>query len=52
MPEQVFTQCTGGGPVFVYVKDGKIKRIRPIVFNENDSPYYKIEAHGWTFYLP
>ena len=52
MPEQVFTQCTGGGPVFVYVKDGEITRIRPIVFDENDSPSYKIEARGRTFSPP
>ena len=52
MPEQVFTQCTGGGPVFVYVKDGKITRVRPIVFNEKDSPSYKIEARGRTFSPP
>ncbi|MFC1901423.1 molybdopterin-dependent oxidoreductase [Chloroflexota bacterium] len=52
MSEKVFTQCTGGGPVFVYVNDGKITRIRPIVLSENDSPSYKIEAKGKTYRPP
>jgi trimethylamine-N-oxide reductase (cytochrome c) len=50
--EQVFTQCTGGGPVFVHVKDGKITRVRPIVFDETDGPSFTIEAHGKTFSPP
>jgi anaerobic selenocysteine-containing dehydrogenase len=29
MPEQVFIQCTVGGPIRVYVKDGVITRMRP-----------------------
>ena len=29
--EQVFIQCTVGGPVRVYVKDGQIVRMRPII---------------------
>ncbi len=31
MAEKVFTNCTNSGPVSVYVKDGKITRIRPLV---------------------
>ena len=31
--EQVFIQCTVGGPVRVYVEDGVIKRMRPIIFD-------------------
>jgi len=46
MAEQVFTNCTVGGPIFVHVKDGKITRIRPIVFDEKDGPSWTIEARG------
>jgi len=42
MTEQVFTNRTNGGPVFVYVKDGRITRIRPMVFNENEGPTWKL----------
>lgn len=50
--EQVFTNCTVGGPIFVYVKDGKITRIRPIVFDETDAPSWTIEAQGEKFSPP
>ena len=43
MPEKVFTNLTNSGPVSVYVKDGKITRIRPLVADEKD---YK----PWTIY--
>ena len=33
-----YTSNTNGGPVFVYVKDGKIIRITPIEFDEQDAP--------------
>jgi len=36
MSEGVFTNCTVGGPISVYVKDGKIVRVRPIVIDETD----------------
>lgn len=49
MSEQVFTNCTSGGPVFVYVKDGRVVRIRPIVFKEDDPPSWTIEARGKKF---
>jgi len=52
MSEQVFTSCTVGGPISVHVKDGKITRIRPIVFDENDGPSWTIEAHGRKFSPP
>ena len=32
MPEKEFIQCTVGGPVKVTVVDGKITRMRPIIF--------------------
>ena len=52
MSEQILTQCTVGGPVFVHVKDGKIVRVRPIVFDETDAPSWTIEARGRKFSPP
>jgi trimethylamine-N-oxide reductase (cytochrome c) len=37
---------TNGGPVFVYVKDGKIVRITPIDFDDTDTQPWTIEARG------
>jgi len=47
-----YTSCTNGGPVFVFVKDGKIIRITPIDFDEEDSSSWTIEARGKTFTPP
>ena len=53
MSEQVFTSCTQGGPVLVHVKEGKIIRVRPLVFDENeDIPTWTIEANGRKFSAP
>ncbi|MBN1189725.1 MAG: molybdopterin-dependent oxidoreductase [Dehalococcoidales bacterium] len=53
MAEQVFIQCTVGGPVRVYVEDGKIKRMRPIIFDDKeDAPSWVINAHGRKFTPP
>ena len=53
MAEQIFTSCTQGGPVFVHVEDGKIIRVRPLVFDENeDVPTWTIEAEGRKFSAP
>jgi molybdopterin guanine dinucleotide-containing S/N-oxide reductase-like protein len=53
MSEQVFTGCTQGGPVSIHVKDGKIIRIRPLVFGENeDVPTWTLEAKGRRFSAP
>ncbi len=49
MSEQIFTNCTNGGPVFVYVKDGKITRVRPMVFDEKDGPTWTIDVNGRKF---
>lgn len=49
MSEQVFTNCTSGGPVHVYVKDGRIVRIRPLVFKDTDAPSWTIDARGKRF---
>ena len=46
MTEQVFTNCTNAGPVSVYVKDGKVQRIRPLVADEKDFKPWVIEADG------
>jgi molybdopterin guanine dinucleotide-containing S/N-oxide reductase-like protein len=52
MSEQVFTNCVNQGPLFVYVRNGKIVRVRPIVFDETDAPSWKIEAQGRSFSPP
>ena len=52
MSEQVFTNCTVGGPISVYVKDGKIVRIRPLVIDENDLKPWTIDANGKKFSPP
>ena len=44
-----YTSCTNGGPIFVYVKDGKILRTTPIDFDDKDAPSWEIEARGRTF---
>jgi len=44
MAEKVFTSCTNSGPVSVYVNNGKIVRIRPLVVDENDYKPWVIEA--------
>jgi molybdopterin guanine dinucleotide-containing S/N-oxide reductase-like protein len=47
--EKVFTNLTNGGPVLVYVKDDKIVRIRPLVFNDSDAASWTIKAGGKSF---
>jgi molybdopterin guanine dinucleotide-containing S/N-oxide reductase-like protein len=47
-----YTNNTNGGPVFVYVKDGKILRITPIDFEEQDAPPWTINARGKSFTPP
>jgi molybdopterin guanine dinucleotide-containing S/N-oxide reductase-like protein len=43
---------TNSGPVFVYVKDGKIVRVTPLDFDERDPQSWSIEARGRTFSPP
>jgi len=43
---------TNGGPLFVYVKDGKIVRLTPIEFDEDDARPWTINARGKTFTPP
>ncbi len=46
--EQVFTNCTPGGPVNVYVRNGKIVRMEPLQV-ENGEGDWVIKARGRTF---
>jgi trimethylamine-N-oxide reductase (cytochrome c) len=52
MSEEVFTNCTIGGPVFVHVKDGRIIRVRPIRLDEKDPKPWTIEVQGKKFSPP
>jgi anaerobic selenocysteine-containing dehydrogenase len=47
-----YTSNTNGGPVFVYVKDGKIIRITPIEFDKSDAKPWTIKARDKTFTPP
>jgi trimethylamine-N-oxide reductase (cytochrome c) len=47
-----YTSNTNGGPVFVYVKNGKIIRVTPIDFDEDDAAPWTIEARGRRFTPP
>ncbi|MEM8937266.1 MAG: pyrogallol hydroxytransferase large subunit, partial [Pseudomonadota bacterium] len=44
-----YTMTTNGGPVHVYVKDGKIVRTVPLVFNDKDAQPWEIKARGEAF---
>ena len=52
MSEEVFTNCTNCGPVSVYVKDGEVVRIRPLVADEADFKPWTIEAGGKSYSPP
>jgi molybdopterin guanine dinucleotide-containing S/N-oxide reductase-like protein len=43
------TNGTTGGPVFVYVRDGRIIRITPIELDASDAPSWVINARGRKF---
>ena len=47
-----YTSCTNGGPVFVYVKDGRILRVTPIEMDGTDPAGWEIEARGRRFSPP
>ena len=47
-----YCNMTNGGPVFVYVKDGKILRMTPIEFDARDPQPWTIAARGMTFTPP
>ena len=42
-----YCNMANGGPLFVYVKDGKIIRTTPIEFDDNDGASWSIKAKGW-----
>ena len=50
--EQVFTNLTGGGPISVYVEDGKITRVRPLQVPEEEFQPWVIEADGKKYSPP
>jgi molybdopterin guanine dinucleotide-containing S/N-oxide reductase-like protein len=50
--ERVFTNLTNGGPVSVYVKDGKIVRVRPLQVPEEEYQPWVIEAGGKKYSPP
>ncbi|MCP5001729.1 MAG: molybdopterin-dependent oxidoreductase [Hyphomicrobiales bacterium] len=47
-----YVNQTNGGPVFVYVKNGRIIRITPIEFDDDDADPWTIEARGRQFTPP
>ena len=54
MPDGSMRYCNmaNGGPLFVYVKDGKIIRTTPIDFDDTDPHPWTIEAHGMKLTPP
>ncbi len=52
MSEQVFTSCTNEGPILVYVRDGKVVRIRPLIADEKEFKPWTIEADGKKYSPP
>ena len=50
--EQVFTNCTTGGPVKAYVKDGRIIRVEPLELSSEDGGSWTIKARGKTYSPP
>jgi len=52
MLEQIFTNCTVGGPVFVHVKNGRIVRVRPIRLEASDPEPWAIEVKGKRYSPP
>ncbi len=47
-----FVNNSNAGPMFVYVKDGKIIRMTPIEFEAGDAASFSIEARGKIFTPP
>ncbi|MDO4573230.1 MAG: hypothetical protein Q4C13_07665, partial [Clostridia bacterium] len=50
--EMRYVTGTNGGPLFVYVKDGKIVRVTPIDFDDEDPEAWTIHARGKAFTPP
>ena len=47
-----YCNMTNGGPVFIYVKDGKIVRMTPIDFDDSDPQPWTIAARGKNYTPP
>jgi len=52
MSEKVSVNLTNGGPVRVYVKDGKIVRVSSLVFDNSDAASWTIDVNGRKFSPP
>ncbi|MDR2487270.1 MAG: molybdopterin-dependent oxidoreductase, partial [Clostridiales Family XIII bacterium] len=50
--EMRYVTGTNGGPLFVYVKEGKIVRVTPIELDERDAEGWTIHARGRAFTPP
>ncbi|MCC6473399.1 MAG: molybdopterin-dependent oxidoreductase [Burkholderiales bacterium] len=50
--ETRYTNNTNGGPVAVYVKEGRIVRLTPIDFDDKDAAPFTIRARGRDFTPP
>lgn len=50
--EKVFYNMTNGGPISVYVKDGKVVRVRPLQAPEAEFKPWTIEAGGKKYSPP
>jgi len=50
--EQIFTNCTVGGPVYVHVRNGRITRLEPLPLSPDDAESWVIEARGRKFSPP
>jgi len=50
--EKVYTNMTNGGPVSVYVRDGKVVRVRPLQVPESEYKPWTIEAGGKKYSPP
>ncbi|ENY8013060.1 molybdopterin-dependent oxidoreductase [Vibrio fluvialis] len=44
-----YTTTTNGGPLFIFVKDGRIVRTTPIDLEDDDAASWTIKARGRTF---
>jgi len=47
-----FTTCSTAGPLFVHVKDGKIIRVEPLTFDEEDVIPWRLEVNGKNYEPP
>lgn len=44
-----YTTMTNGGPLFVYVRNGRVVRVTPIDFDSSDAASYTLHARGRQF---